>query len=157
MVENSSERFYSDDNTIQNAPNLCEYARLLNEASSKFGKPLDIARHQKQFMIDAGFTNVREEVYKVSSPYIITIQANCLLQIPNNPWPKDRKMKDLGRYQQVNFLESLDAWTLALLTRVLGWKPEEVQAFLPGVRQELMDRSLHCYIKCHFVYGQKPE
>lgn len=66
-------------------------------------------------------------------------------------------MKDLGRYQQVNMLESMEAYSLALLTRVLGWDLQEVQAFLTGVRQELMDRHLHIYVNFHYVYGQKEE
>lgn len=66
-------------------------------------------------------------------------------------------MKELGRYNQVNALESMESYSLALFTRVLGWKPEEVQVFLAGVRQELMDRSIHIYVKHYFVYGQKEE
>jgi hypothetical protein len=66
-------------------------------------------------------------------------------------------MKELGRYNQVNSLESMESYSLALFTRVLGWKPEEVQVFLAGVRQELMDRSIHIYVKHYFVYGQKEE
>jgi hypothetical protein len=66
-------------------------------------------------------------------------------------------MKDLGRYQQVNMLESMEAYSLALFTRVLGWSSQEVQVFLTGVRQELMDRRLHIYANFHYVYGQKGE
>lgn len=66
-------------------------------------------------------------------------------------------MKELGRYQQVNMLESFEAWSMALLTRVLGWSTEEVQALLGGARKESVDRSLHLYVKYYWVYGQKPE
>lgn len=66
-------------------------------------------------------------------------------------------MKELGRFMQANFLEGMEAHSLALLTRVLGWKQDEVQIFLAGVRQEVMDRSLHIYVKFYFVYGQKVE
>ncbi|RMJ24856.1 Methyltransferase [Aspergillus sp. HF37] len=129
------------DETVQNAQQLHEWARLLNEACRAFGKEFGVTKHYKQWMIDAGFKNVKEEVYKV----------------PINPWPEDRQMKELGRYSQVNALESMESYSLALFTRVLGWKPQEVQVFLAGVRQELMDRSLHIYAKHYFVYGQKEE
>lgn len=56
---------YSDDDTIQNAPNIREWAKLQNEAAGKFGKRLDVAPNLKQWMIDAGFQDVTEEVYKV--------------------------------------------------------------------------------------------
>jgi hypothetical protein len=64
-------------------------------------------------------------------------------------------MKELGAYQQVNTLEGMETYTLALLTRALGWSAEEVQIFLSGVRNELLNRKLHLYIKTYFVYGQK--
>ena len=64
-------------------------------------------------------------------------------------------MKDLGRYQQVNMIEGMESYSLALFTRVLGWSVEEVQVFFTGVRRELLDRSLHIYTKFFFVYGQK--
>lgn len=64
MVEIPTE-FYSDDDTIQNAPNLLEWAKLHNEASEKFGKNMNIAYSLKKWMIDAGFKNVKEDIYKV--------------------------------------------------------------------------------------------
>lgn len=54
-------------------------------------------------------------------------------------------------------LEGLEAYTLASLTRVLGWDMQEVQVFFAGVRRELVDRSLHTYSKYYIVYGQKEE
>lgn len=54
-------------------------------------------------------------------------------------------------------VESLEAYTLAGLTRVLGWNAEDVKIFLAGVRKELTDRKIHAYAKFYWVYGQKPE
>ncbi|RMJ22615.1 Methyltransferase [Aspergillus sp. HF37] len=132
---------FSDDDSMEKAPFLTKWCTLQQEAFRKFGKDIGIAGQHKQRMIDAGFTNVKEEVYKV----------------PVNPWPKDRRMKDLGRYNQVNVLEGLEAYTLASLTRVLGWDMQEVETFFAGVRKELVDRSLHVYVKFYFIYGQKEE
>lgn len=57
--------FFSDDNTLEKAPRLVEWQRVLNQASVKFGKQLNIAEDCRQWMIDAGFMDVRQEVYKV--------------------------------------------------------------------------------------------
>lgn len=62
--------FFSDDNTLEMAPNLVKWPKLLNEASVKFGKHLNIAEDCKQWMINAGLKNVRQEVYKVCGFYI---------------------------------------------------------------------------------------
>ncbi|RMJ22196.1 Methyltransferase [Aspergillus sp. HF37] len=139
MVDFAGDGFFSDDGSMQRAPNLTEWFRLHHEASAKFGKDFDVARHHPQRMIDAGFKNVKEDVYKV----------------PLNSWPKDRKLKDIGRYQQLNMIEGMEAYSLALFTRFLGWSIQEVHAFFAGVRRELVDRSLHVYTKFYFVYGQK--
>jgi hypothetical protein len=64
-------------------------------------------------------------------------------------------MKELGAYQQANIIEGLDAFSLALMTRVLGWSSEEVTVLLADVRRELLDRKIHLYAKMYFVYGQK--
>lgn len=77
------------------------------------------------------------------------------IQIPLNPWAQDRKLKEIGRYQQVNMIESMEAYSLALFTRVLGWTATETRVFFDGVRKELQDRSIHLYTKYYFVYGQK--
>lgn len=58
-------RFFSDDGTLENAPNLKEWARLQVEASSKFGKNMDITLQYKQWLTDVGFKNVKEDAYKV--------------------------------------------------------------------------------------------
>ncbi|RMJ27592.1 Methyltransferase [Aspergillus sp. HF37] len=132
---------FSDDESRQNAPNISEWCKLLDDASQKFGKDLNVTSKYKQWLIDAGFRNVKEDVYK----------------IPVNPWAKDRKMKEIGRYQQVNMVEGMEAYSMALFTRVLGMTSEEVQVFFAGVRQELVDRSLHLYAKFYYVYGEKVE
>jgi hypothetical protein len=62
------DEFYSDDGTLQNAPTLVEWASLNAEAFHKFGKEISIAKDYKKHMIDAGFKNVREEIYKVRTP-----------------------------------------------------------------------------------------
>lgn len=61
---------YSDDDTVNKAPNIREWARLQNVAYGKFGKEFNLARRYKQYLINAGFTNVKEEAFKVQPlPY----------------------------------------------------------------------------------------
>lgn len=141
LIDFDCELFADDDTLINKAPNLLKWTTLLREAGANFGKPLDSAKYHKQWLTEAGFKNVREEVFKV----------------PSNPWAKHPKMKELGRFQQVNFIEGVEAFSLALFTRVLEWSALEVQIFMAAVKKELTDRSIHAYAKFYFVYGQKPE
>ena len=132
--------FSDDDPDMERAPSIRKWARLQQEASIKFGKKLNVAHLHKRQLIDTGFQDVHEQVYK----------------IPVNPWPKDPKLKEIGRYQQANAIEGMEAMSLALFTRVLGWSNQEAHMFFASVRRELTDRSIHVYSKWYFVYGQKP-
>jgi len=55
-------------------------------------------------MEDVGFINVSQREYKV----------------PNGPWARDTRMKDIGKYNLLNMLEAIEGFTIALFTRVLG-------------------------------------
>ncbi|KAJ5084553.1 hypothetical protein NUU61_009132 [Penicillium alfredii] len=132
---------YSDDETHLNAKCLQESIRNLRSASKSFGKDLASLPTWKDRMESAGFVNVQEVVYK----------------LPQSPWPKDPKLKELGRYHQLNMLEAMPPYTYALFTRMLGWQRVEIEALLAGVRSELKDLSNHLYTKVYMVYGQKPE
>lgn len=73
-----------------------------------------------------------------------------------HPWPKDPKLKEIGRYQEVQLAQAIPAYTPALFTRVLGWTKEEVDVLCDLVGKELKDRSLHLYQEVHVFYGRKP-
>ena len=79
--------------------------------------------------MEAGFENVTEVV----------------LKSPTNPWPKNKVLKESGRFQLLAHLEGLEGVSLALLTRALRWKPEEVKVLFAKLRPELKDRSIHAY------------
>ncbi|WP_277214274.1 hypothetical protein, partial [Isoptericola croceus] len=69
---------------------------------------------------------------------------------------KDPKLKEIGRYQQVQQIMAVESYTPALFSRVLGWNQLEIEALMAKVRNELKDRSIHLYALVYFVYGQKP-
>jgi len=77
-------------------------------------------------------------------------------QVPNSPWPKDRRWKEIGLYQQHNMLDAASSYGQAHFTRVLGWTPEEFQVLSAGVRKELKNLKYHLRSNLHVVYGQKP-
>ncbi|RJE23445.1 Methyltransferase [Aspergillus sclerotialis] len=132
-------RIWSDDNTIERAPETRRWAKLLRVASNRFGKDLDLVPHYKNFLREAGFKNVREETFKV----------------PINTWPKDPRLKEIGLCQMHNMLEGLESYGMAPLTRVMGWTCQDVQDLVSKARVEMQDRSIHLYCKFVFVYGQK--
>jgi trans-aconitate methyltransferase len=61
-------RIESDDGTVVNAPHLERFFQLIDEASVRNGKMMDkVAERQKEWMIQAGFVDVHDQVYKVGS------------------------------------------------------------------------------------------
>lgn len=58
----------SDDDTMRLAPTLCEYLGRLHEASEAFQRPMNIAEGHRQRLVEVGFENVRDEIYKVCMP-----------------------------------------------------------------------------------------
>ena len=50
----------------------------------------------------------------------------------------------------------LEAMSLALMTRGLGWSREEVLVFAALVRKDIADTNIHAYWPLSVVYGRKP-
>ncbi|KAM0346948.1 hypothetical protein ACHAO7_011630, partial [Fusarium culmorum] len=104
-------RFESDDGTIEQAPNAQLWMKNLIEACAKFGKPVDCADKWGARLKRAGFVDVHEEIRK----------------LPIGAWPKDSKLKELGRYQAIQELKVIDSYTPKLFQHALGWKEQEIQ------------------------------
>lgn len=51
--------------------------------------------------------------------------------------------KEIGAFNMLQFLEGLEALSVATFTQVLGWSYEEVQIFLALVRKDARNRSVH--------------
>lgn len=74
-VQEYHTQVYGDDETFDRAPFTKLWLKLMNDASVEFGKKYDVADEHKGWMVDAGFVDVKEEVYKVSS--WISIFTKC--------------------------------------------------------------------------------
>ncbi|KAF2141606.1 uncharacterized protein K452DRAFT_351184 [Aplosporella prunicola CBS 121167] len=130
-----------DDSYPTKAPTLALYIESLNKASEAIGRPMNVARHQKQWMTEAGFVNVTDDVYEA----------------PMGPWTQDDKLREVGKYTLIHVLEAIEAYCLALFTRVLDYRPEEVQVMMAKMQKEYKDPDVHINWVYHVCYGQKPE
>ncbi|KAF4974214.1 hypothetical protein FZEAL_8852 [Fusarium zealandicum] len=133
-------RFVSDDETHKNAENAQKWLSSLINGLAEFGKPLDNAIGWKERLEAAGFVDCQQELRK----------------IPVGPWPKDPKLKELGRFQAIQQMKAVESYTPAVFGRILGWSSEEIQVVIAKVRKELTDPAIHIYIPVYFVWGRKP-
>lgn len=131
---------FCNDDSRQKATAWVRWSENLHQAARTFGKNMRTVRTWPEKMEKAGFQNVQSVTFP----------------LPFNPWPKDAKLKELGRYQQLHMFEGMVSYSLRLYTNVLKWPKEEVEMLLEEVKSILKDRSCHLYTLVHFVYGQKP-
>jgi len=129
-----------DDASLTPEHAVFNWSKNMQEGMQKAGQPIDIGKSYKRLMIDAGFEDVTEVVYKW----------------PISPWPKAEKEKTLGTWERVNFLEGLPGFTLAIFTRILGFSKEEVEIVMAGVRKDIRNKAIHAYFPIYVVYGKKP-
>ena len=106
-----------------------ELLSLVMDASMKYGKPVPLHSDFKPWLEDAGFVDVKEYLFK----------------IPCNSWPKDTRLKEVGKYQCLNYTEGYEGICIGLLTRVHGWTYPEFSVFMAKVRKELTNKSVHTY------------
>lgn len=62
-----------------------------------------------------------------------------------NGWPKQTRLKELGYWGNLAMVEGIEAISIALFTRVLGWDRPAAEVILARVRKELSDREIHSY------------
>lgn len=119
----------TDDNSLPPDSAYQEFQEGLRDASQQFGKVMNISPLFKSFVSNAGFQDVREDLFKA----------------PLSPWPRERRYRDLGKYMNIQMMDSLEPYSLALFTRVLKWEPERLHALLDRVRADLRNLDYHMY------------
>ncbi|PVH70597.1 S-adenosyl-L-methionine-dependent methyltransferase [Cadophora sp. DSE1049] len=137
--------FPIEDNDSSFPPDCAvkKWSDLILEGTIKLSRPCDSAKDYKAQLIEAGFENVVEIRYKW----------------PQNSWPKDKKLKELGMWMWMheNFSTGLAGLSMAVFTRGLGWSQEELEVFLADVRKSMKDPNVHGYYPIYAVYGRKPQ
>lgn len=123
----------SDDGSLKQNCALMEWQQAVNFAGDKIGRELNIYHKLKDWMIAAGFEDVKLSVYA----------------LPFSPWPRDPHLKALGKYQAVQLQQAIDSYSLRLYTQVLGWGSDAAKIHNAVVKQELRDKRLHAYVQTY--------
>ncbi|KAE9365680.1 S-adenosyl-L-methionine-dependent methyltransferase [Stipitochalara longipes BDJ] len=118
---------------------LYKWSEIVVAGAAKAGRPWTNAQHYKQWMEEIGFEDVVEKKFFW----------------PTNSWPKGAYFKQVAAYWQADLLKGLEGISLKVM-KVLGWSAEEIHAFLPAVKRDVKDTSIHAYLPINVVYGRKP-
>ena len=116
------------------------WSKNLAEGMNKFGMDANPGPRLKAWIDAAGFVNSEEKV----------------LPIPVGMWPRDRRMKEIGAFNLVHFLEGLEPISLRCFTHGLGWAPEEVQVFIAQLKNEFKKKDKRIQHNTYTVIAQKP-
>ncbi|RSL70782.1 hypothetical protein CEP54_001646 [Fusarium duplospermum] len=131
----------SDDNTVAPDSALAQWDKIFIEASKKIGNSFTVVADQvqKRAIEEAGFINIKEW------------NGKC----PMSPWPKDPKLREIGRFGQVYGTQDPEGF-INFIAAFLGWTPEEIQLYLSRLRGELRNPKIHPYAFLKTVWAQKP-
>lgn len=119
---------------------MLTYWLYVDAGLKALGVDFRLAPHLAAMMRAAGFTNVAERVFFT----------------PIGPWPKNRALKEVGMYWRATLMEGIEAIALGPMVRGLGWRKEEVEVFIAGVRKAYLNRETHAWMPFYIIYGQKP-
>ena len=87
------------------------------------------AERYKEWAVAAGFENVVELRYKW----------------PQNPWPKDPALKELGKWNMINMLNGLEGFTLRVFMKILEMSRAETEVLMMEMRKDVQNRKIHAY------------
>lgn len=130
----------SDDHTLPDKSYYLEASRLYFEMAEKMGTSLEAPRRWAGQMRDAGFVEVQDVVYK----------------IPMGTWPKSKRLRIIGRLEQMMLMEGFEAFMLRGYVEILNGRAEDLAFILAHARREITDQSIHTYVFFHVTYGRKP-
>lgn len=119
----------SDDGTLADDGAIHKFSKLWGEAAVKFGHPFQDNSTLKDLMTEAGFVDIKVQLFKW----------------PTNPWPRDAKHKELGYWNLDNTIAGLEGFMLGPLTRAHDWSKDEVTVFAMEVRNEMKNPRIHAY------------
>ncbi|ENH70496.1 hypothetical protein FOC1_g10012426 [Fusarium oxysporum f. sp. cubense race 1] len=135
-------RMDCDDGSITERSAMHQWGKFFVEGGKKIGRSFTIVEDgvQRSAMEKAGLVNLEERDFKV----------------PIGGWPKDPKMKEIGKYAQATLEQDIEGYVLFMANTVEGWTKAEVEMYISMLRRELRQGNMHPYYRQKVVWAQKP-
>ncbi|KAF8464230.1 UMTA methyltransferase family protein [Kalaharituber pfeilii] len=132
------ELFSHDGKFLTDTSAVAYMYHLVVKYSIEAGRPAAIARGMEQCVKNAGFEDVtvRKELW------------------PLGDWPKDKELRELGRYARVGMNNGLHAFSAQILSRYAKWSPNQINELVEMAKKDLAGGKY--YSEAWFIYGRKP-
>ena len=122
--------FASDDGTLPEGTAYVEMAQIYFDMAERIGASGKTPLKWKSMLEEAGFEDVTENI----------------LKIPTNPWPKDKRLKQIGAFEVAHFRDGVKNVFARGYTQVLGGDPNYFDIRFAQAREEVLDRNMHSYV-----------
>lgn len=119
---------WAGSRTKEDSP-FWKWSQLISEAGKHSNTDTMITKQFQVMLEKQGFVNIRHQS----------------LQWPIGTWAKGHQEKAIGKLTLTNTNSFLDALAMYWYIKFLGWKKEDVEAFLVDVRKDLYDPTTYTY------------
>ncbi|KIW07998.1 uncharacterized protein PV09_00944 [Verruconis gallopava] len=131
--------FYTNNGEFKPGCAIDMWTRELKAWLASIGVEAEPGPKLKGWITDAGFENIHERN----------------VALPVGMWPKDKKFKEIGTFNLIQFLENLEGFSLRAMTS-RGWDIDEIKVFLATVRNEFKNPKFRMQHDGYIIWAQKP-
>ncbi|RPA75632.1 S-adenosyl-L-methionine-dependent methyltransferase [Ascobolus immersus RN42] len=133
---------FSADGTYESHAHAYQhYNSLLFQAGHLTGRRFDLAPELPRMMQEAGFVDVKVQRFTQ----------------PLGHWPRRKREREIAFWSVESMVSGLEAYGLALFTRVLGVGMEEARGVCERARRDLLREGVHTCCTWWMVSGRRPE
>ena len=111
----------------------------IQSAADKSGRPLNLDHLKKPMFDNAG----------------LSVTKTRAIEVPLGTYDPDPRKQVTGKMAMIAALEGLEAVSLRLLTKQLGWKEGDVRGLCGEVQKEVMRPDAQAFIHFQFVIARK--
>lgn len=128
------------DKSLPDDAKLHTWVRDLYAAHDRAGKPMMPHPDPRCLLNQAGFVDIQHQTF----------------DLPFHPWRGSDPLRNIGRWFNLGMQHALEGMTMAPLTRVLDYSPEQVRQLNLEVKKEICTRSKHMSCTMHVWHARKP-
>ncbi|KAI1392863.1 methyltransferase LaeA [Hypoxylon trugodes] len=116
------------------------WAQELTEAMNRARRPITANLRTVEILQSLGYVDV-EQVSK---------------RIPFTTWPDSEPEKEIGKWFNLGITMGLQALSIAPLTRMNGYEPDQVNDLIAKVRKEMCSRGMRAYCTMYIWTARRP-
>ncbi|KAJ6007523.1 hypothetical protein N7540_011499 [Penicillium herquei] len=132
-----------DDESMAEDSILRTWGPRLTKAADRSGRRFGIMHTMRDSIARAGFTDIHVKEYK----------------LPVGPWPRDKRLKEIGSVNFHHWADGMDGYSMWLLTRYgdpVPWSKDEVLVYVAQMRKEISNPRNHCYHRATRIWAKRP-